>query len=132
MSTKLSQHNNVAKKIIEDSFPDCELVPSEGRFERHPHGMVGNLFRIQSPKSVRIGDCFMAGRLKSNDLWLCTEHSGDCFQNYIFVEEYANCLVSDPNLSFGSYGIRDSKKITLNPGEFEVLKNGGRIEREFC
>jgi len=122
--------NDVSKKIMEDLLQDCDLVPTiGGRFLRHPHGMVGNLFRVQSPKSVRVGNCFMAGRLKVNDLWLCTKHSGDCFQEYIFVEEYANCLIGKPTLSFGSYGIGDSEHVALNPGEFEILMSGGRVDR---
>jgi hypothetical protein len=72
---------------------------------------VGNLFRIKDPDSVRIGNYFMKGRLKSRDLVLCVEHSGDCFQNYIFIAEYANSLRGKPEYSFGSYGIGDSEKV---------------------
>lgn len=102
-----------------------------GRGQHHPHGLVGNLWKIRTPGSVRVGNCFMAGRLKQGDLWLCIAHSGDCFQTYMFVEEYANCLIGRPDLTFGSYGIGDSEQVEMMDGEFEILKNGGRVEREW-
>lgn len=102
-----------------------------GRGQHHPHGIVGNLWRIVSPETVRVGNCFMAGRLKKDDLWLATAHSGDCFQTYIFIKEYANCLIGNPALNFGSYGIGDSIQVELQPGEFEILKSGGRVERQW-
>ena len=101
-----------------------------GRGERHPAGLVGNLWRIKDPATVQIGHCFMKGRLKKNDLWLCVKHSGDGFQDYIFVEEYQNCLIGKTQIKFGSYGIGDAVQVPLNTGEFEVLKSGGRVERE--
>ena len=122
---------DVAQKVNKEMFPDCDFVPTcGGRGQRHPHNLVGNMFRINDPESVRVGDCFLAGRLKKGDLFLCTNHSGDCFQNYIYIREYANCLVSEPKWSFGSYGIGDSEIVKLNPGEFDILKDGGRVERE--
>lgn len=122
---------DVARKINEEAYPDYDFVPTiGGRGQRHPHNMVGNLYRIKNPKSVRVGNCFLSGRLKKGDLFLCTNHSGDCFQNYIYVNEYANCLVSESRWSFGSYGIGDSEIVKLNEGEFDILKNGGRVERE--
>ncbi len=71
----------------------------------------------------------MDGRLKKDDLWLGIAHSGDCFQTYMFIEEYANCLIGRPELTFGSYGMGDAEKIELVDGEFETLKQGKRIER---
>lgn len=79
---------------------------------------------------MRVGICFLAGRLKEGDLFLCTNHSGDCFQNYMYVEEYANCLIGNRNYTFGSYGIGDSEIVKLNEGEFDILKSGGRVKRE--
>jgi len=126
---KVENLYDVAKKVNEAMFPDHDFVPTiGGRGQRHPHGMVGNLFRIKDPNSVRVGCCFLAGRLKEGDLFLCTNHSGDCFQNYIYVNEYANCLIGEPKWSFGSYGIGDSEKVGLKPGEFEILSGGGRVE----
>ena len=110
------------------SYDFVPTIGGSGRGERHPHDLVGNMFRIKSPDSVRIGHCFMAGRLKVDDLWLCTEHSGDCFQTYIFVKEYDNCLIGQPVLNFGSYGIGGSEAVTLPDGAFDTLRSGGRVE----
>lgn len=99
-----------------------------GRGQHHPHGLIGTLWRVQDPSSVRVGNCFMKGRLRADDLWLGIAHSGDCFQTYMFVEEYTNCLFGKPELTFGSYGIGDSVKFELGEGAFEILKSGGRIE----
>jgi hypothetical protein len=121
---------DAANDILRKFYSDCDIVPTiGGRCQRHPHGLVGNLFRIKTPESVRVGNCFMSGRLKQGDLWLCTNHSGDCFQTYIYVEEYANCLIGNPALNFGSYGIGDSESVDLASGEFEILKGGGRVKR---
>lgn len=105
-----------------------DFVPTiGGRGECHPHGLVGSLWRIRDPKSVRVGDCFLAGRLKKGDLFLCVCHSGDCFQTYMYVEKYANRLVGKPELNFGSYGIGDAEKIDITAEELEKLKKGDRV-----
>ncbi len=101
-----------------------------GRGQHHPHGLVGKLWRIKDVGSVRIGNCFLAGRLKAGDLFLCVAHSGDCFQTYIYVEEFSNCLIAKPEWKFGSYGIGDSEEVSIADGEFETLKTGGRVERQ--
>lgn len=101
-----------------------------GGIEHHPDGVVGGLFRIKTPESVRVGDCFLNGRLKAGDLFLCVGHSGDCFQDYIYVEEYANCLIGKPKWNFGSYGIGDSEKVEISSDDFDTLKHGGRVERD--
>jgi len=97
--------------------------------QHYPLGLVGNLWRINNPETVRVGDCFLNGRLKSGDLFLCISHTGDYFQDYIYVKEYENCLVGKPEWRFGSYGIGDSELVELQDGEFGRLRSGGRIER---
>ena len=120
----------VCKKINDKFYGPHDFVPTiGGRGQHHLHGLVGNIWRIKDPKSVRIGNCFLAGRLKKGDLFLCVRHSGDCFQDYIYVEEYANCLISKPECRFGSYGIGDAERIDINEEEFDKLKNGGRVEK---
>ena len=113
-------------------YGPCDFVQTSpcGRGQCHPHGLIGRLWRIKDPKSVCVGNCFMSGRLKTGDLWLGIAHSGDCFQTYMFVEEYANCLIGRPELTFGSYGIGDSTPVQLTSGEFETLESGGRVERK--
>lgn len=120
----------ICKEVNDKLYGPHDFVPTiGGRGEHHPHNLVGNIWRIKDPKSVRVGNCFLSGRLKTNDLFLCICHSGDCFQNYIYVEEYDNCLIGKPEWKFGSYGIGDAEKIDIKTEEFEKLKNGGRVER---
>lgn len=127
----MSDLYDVARKINKQMFPDCDFVPTiGGRGEHHPHNRVGNLYRIKKPETVRVGHCFLRGRLKEGDLFLCTNHSGDCFQDYMYVEEYSNVLVGNKTWRFGSYGIGDSEKVELKEGEFDILKNGGRVKNK--
>jgi len=96
--------------------------------ERHPYGLVGNLWRIKDPHSIQIGNCFLAGRLKAGDLFLCTGHSGDCFQHYIYVEEYSNGLRGHPKWNFGSYGIGDAELVyELKKSQAALLEEGELI-----
>ena len=122
---------SLAKKINEDLIGEHDIVPSPGGgVQRHPRGLVGFMWRIKTPETVRIGNCFMNGRLKTGDLWLCFKHGGDCYQDYMFVEEHDNCFISRPEIRFGSYGIGDAERIDIDPSEFEILKLGGRVERK--
>ena len=126
----MDEMEKLANKLRNNLTGPHDFIPTiGGRGERHLHGLVGNLWRIKTPETVDIGHCFLKGRLKKNDLFLCVRHSGDCFQDYIYVQEYSNCLIGKPEWNFGSYGIGDSEKVNLNSGEFEILKNGGRVER---
>ena len=103
-----------------------------GSGQSHPAGLVGRLWRIGDPATVNIGNCFLAGRLKAGDLFLCTGHTGDSFQNYIFVEEFANCWHGRPQWTFGSYGIGDAIEVPLPAGAAAILMAGagGRILRQ--
>lgn len=125
--------NDIAKLCKEQNeklIGPHDFVPTiGGSGQRHPHGLVGSLWRINNPASVHIGNCFLGGRLKKGDLFLCIEHSGDCFQTYIYIKEYSNCLESEPKWDFGSYGIGDATRIEITPEDFEVLKKGGHINK---
>lgn len=122
----------IVKELNDAFYGPHDFVQTSpcGRGEHHPHGLVGKLWRIKDPDSVRVGHCFLAGRLKAGDLFLCVAHSGDCFQDYMYVEEFSNCLKAKPEWQFGSYGIGDSDEVSIVDGEFETLKTGGRVERE--
>jgi len=97
---------NSLKKMISNFYGPHDFVQTyPGSGEHHLHGLVGFLWKISNPASIKMGSCFMRGRLKKGDLWLGIAHSGDCFQTYMFVEEYANCLIGRPEITFGSYGI---------------------------
>ena len=112
---------------------DYDFIPTMGgRGQRHPHGLVGKVWRIKTPQSVRVGDCFLSGRLKEGDLFLCINHSGDCFQDYIFLDTYNyldgnKYLKGFPQWRFGSYGIGDAEEcpLELSESEIEELKTGG-------
>ena len=120
----------ICKEINDEFYGPHDFVPTiGGRGQHHLHGLVGSIWRIKDPKSVRIGDCFLAGRLKKGDLFLCVGHSGDCFQDYIYVEEYENCLISKPEWRLGSYGMGDAERIEIADEEFEILKKSGRVEK---
>ena len=89
-----------------------DFVPTiGGRGQRHHHGLVGALWLINDPDSVHIGQCFLKGRLKKGDLFVCSDHSGDCFQDYFYVKQYSIQLEGHPEWTFGSYGIGNSSKI---------------------
>lgn len=98
--------------------------------QRHPDGLVGKLWRIQDPETVQIGDCFLKGRLLYGDLFLCTKHSGDCFQTYVYVKEYANKLVLHREWFFGSYGIGDAVEAWLSLERVAILCGSGYLELE--
>lgn len=114
-----------------------DFVPTiGGRGQRHLHGLVGKFWRIKNPESVRIGDCFLTGRLKKGDVFLCTKHSGDCFQTYTYVEIGESWdgtrigIKSLNNIEFGSYGIGDAEeeKYNITDNDFNILKSGGYVE----
>lgn len=123
--------NDLLKKLKNKFYGAYDFVQTSpcGRGQHHPHGLVGNLWRIKDPGTIRIGDCFLRGRLRANDLFLCTKHSGDYFQDYMYVHEYTNGLQGVKEWSFGSYGIGDSVLVELNPGEFELLLQGTFVKR---
>lgn len=106
-------------------------IPSFDRFQNHPANLVGWIFRIGEPETVRMGDCFFDGRLKKGDLVLCVRHSGDYFQDYIFLQEYENALEGLPDFNFGSYGIGKSERIfECTPDQFYKLCAGGSVDFE--
>lgn len=120
---------DAVKEINKQFYGPHDFVQTSpcGRGQHHPHGLVGRLWRIKDPKTVSVGNCFLSGRLKPGDLFLCVEHSGDCFQTYIYIEEYTNCMIAQPQWSFGSYGIGDAEPTELTEVEFVTLKNEGQI-----
>lgn len=102
-----------------------------GRGQHHPRGVVGKIWKIITPDSVNVGDCFLKGRLKAGDLFLCTQHSGDFFQEYIFINTQQfldghKYLVGLPQHTFCSYGVGDAEEfpITLSADDIETLRRG--------
>jgi len=99
----ITVYSDERKDLRNEFFPDCDFVQTSpcGRGEYHPRGLVGKLWRIKDPETVRVGHCFLQGRLKSGDLFLCINHSGDNFQDYIFIEKYSNGYRGRPQWEFG-------------------------------
>jgi len=122
---------SIAQELRNNFYGAHKFVQTSpcGRGQVHLDGYVGCLFRIDNPDSIQVGDCFLKGRLKKGDLFLCTAHSGDCFQEYTFVREYSNGMELCKNYSFGSYGIGDSVKFTLTRKEFHLLLFGEMIPK---
>jgi hypothetical protein len=105
-------------------------IKTEPNGERHPEGIVGKLWKIKDPATFKVGNCFLNGRLMEGDIFLCVRHSGDCFQDYIIVEESSNRFRGKPEFRFGSYGVGDSECLGLLTGsEIEILENGGSFRR---
>jgi hypothetical protein len=74
-------------KDIVDPNDEYDFMPTHGhRYQRHRKGVINKIYRINEPDKVRVGNCFMKDRLKEGDLVLCVKHSGDCFQDFQFVE----------------------------------------------
>jgi len=117
---------NVFKEIEQEFYGDHTFVQTSpcGRGEHRIDGLVGKLWRITDPKTVRIGDCFLEGRLKKGDLFLCIKHSGDCFQNYMYIKEYMNAYEPYKQWTFGSYGIGDSTTVEITKEQLALLKIG--------
>ncbi len=109
-------------------------IKTEPNGERHPEGLIGKLWKIKDPATIKVGNCFLAGRLREGDTFLCVRHSGDCFQDYIIVEESSsNRLRGKPELRFGAYGVGDSECLGLLTGsEIEILANGGSFRRNIA
>ena len=95
--------------------------------QHHPDGLVGNLWRIHDPATINIGHCFLRGRLIKGDLFLCTEHSGDFFQTYVYVKQEWKQYLLQPEYSFGAYGIGDSSRVEVTAEDMHTLLDDGRV-----
>lgn len=133
MDPHIQRLQDIAATIREQVTGPHDFVQTSpcGGGQRHPHGLVGYLFRVEEPEKIRVGHCFFAGRLKKGDLLLCTEHSGDCFQTYIFIEEYGNCLVGLPKFTFGSYGMGGAQQLGAVPKTPLLLFLAGGVSVHF-
>ena len=122
----------LAREIEREILPPHDFVQTSpcGAGQHHPHGLVGVLWRIRDPDSVRIGHCFMRGRLRAGDLWLGVAHTGDCFQTYMHVEEYANGWLAFAERTFGSYGIGDAESVDIPAAALAELETGEFVKKE--
>jgi hypothetical protein len=127
---ELLKENLIYSGLIEKEKRMGFDIKTEPNGERHPEGIVGKLWKIKDPATFKVGNCFLNGRLMEGDIFLCVRHSGDCFQDYIIVEESSNRFRGKPEFRFGSYGVGDSECLGLLTGsEIEILENGGSFRR---
>jgi hypothetical protein len=92
---------------------------------------IGAMYRVRDTRQLsRVGHCWMAGRLKVGDLLLCVGHSGDCFFNYILVEECANGLKGIPESRFGAYVLGELIPLRPTAREFHLLAAGEFVPLE--
>lgn len=116
------------KKSLSDKKFDYKF--NGAGIQRHRKNHVGNLFRI-TDHDFSVGG-FWNGRIKEGDLVLCLSHAGDCFEYYMFVEEYDNGYIGLPKYTFGSYGIGDAEKIEIPAGVAELIKRGEHAHKPGC
>lgn len=121
---------------IDKHFGDTHTFHPQpgGGVQRHAKGVVGKLFRIQDPKTVRVGNCWMAGRLLAGDLILCVRHSGDCFETYVLVKEFENGLEGIPGSEWGAYGHGDAieSKTQVTADQATALSAGEFVKLSVC
>ncbi len=89
--------------------------------------IVGALYRLAEIDNDRLGNCWMAGRIKNGDLALCVQHSGDCFYDYILVKELGNGLRGLPGAAFGAYTCGEFQKEVPNR-VYHLLAAGEFVE----
>lgn len=89
---------------------------------------VGQLYRLTEQDLPRIGHGWMEGRLRVDDLALCSRHSGDFFFDYILVQKYVNGLRGIPESVFGSYALGNEDPLQLTARQFHLLMAGEFIE----
>lgn len=117
--------DKINKTFDKKLFP--EGVVRVGR-QRHPNGYVGNLFKVNNPYTIRVGNSFFEGRIRKGDMILCVGHSGDCFQTYMFIEDRGNGIKAHRHYKFGSYGAGDSTRIEIEPETFQALIIGEFVD----
>lgn len=89
---------------------------------------IGTMYKLSKKDLDRVGSCWMSGRLMVGDLVLCIRHSGDCFYDYILVEEGANFYEGIPGSEFGSYTLGTKVKEFSNK-EYHLLAAGETIKK---
>lgn len=102
----------------------------------HRNNYVGDIVRIDNAAAAneRLGHCWMKGRLMTNDLVLCVDHTGDGFHDYVLIEKRGSVMHGCGSLkahigsNFGSYGIGGGTKVfTLEEDDFvELLTSAGK------
>lgn len=98
--------------------------------ERH-NTRIGHVYRMGKDCIHRCGSGWYRGRLKEGDLLLCVGHSGDCFSDYLLIEEisYADRLALRRVLSerIGAYDF-GTVAYRLDFDQFHRLAGGVEID----
>ena len=92
--------------------------------QRH-ESTVGALYRFPTEESLDyIGSCWMKGRVKTTDLLLCVDHSGDCFCDYVILEEGTNGFEAVLKSEFGAYDYTEKLSKAMPKKQFHRLMGG--------
>jgi hypothetical protein len=105
-----------------------------------PDGVYfGQLRLLHAADNLRVGHCWMAGRLLDGDIAMALEHAGDCFWRYVLLgREYTRNVAKqrvykiEPASKFSAYtlGVPSAIQPTeremhlLAAGEFVALSGG--------
>lgn len=91
---------------------------------------IGTVYRVSVADNDRVGNCWMKGRLKDGDLILCKAHSGDCFFDYVLIDDtYSNGWKAILKSEFGAYFL--GKPVAKLPrSEFDKLMCGEFVNRK--
>ncbi len=86
----------------------------------------GGVYEVEDAgyANSRIGNCWMAGRLKKGDLLLCLEHAGDCFHNFMLIEKTNNAWRGIPGSKFGAYSGLAKPLGTVDDATYDALRTG--------
>jgi hypothetical protein len=86
---------------------------------------IGSIYLIETQEDInRMGHSWMEGRLKIGDFILCTEHSGDCFNEYVLINLFYNGLNAVLASKFGAYSLGKKTKWQPTSREFHLLLAG--------
>ena len=117
---------------------ECKHEMRSWRGGHHP----GLVLRVLEDDNRRVGDCWMRGRLKHNDVIMCLEHAGDCFYNYVLVRPNKNPNESIVNVDgkqvyqliegsrFGAYELGLPHTWQPTAREFHLLMAGEMVGGE--
>lgn len=81
---------------------------------------IKKMYILNEHDLSRIGNCWMEGRLLINDIILCVDHTGDCFNNYVLIYPFMNGIKAILESKFGAYQL--GTKLNWQPSETEYYK----------
>ncbi len=76
----------------------------------------------------RVGNCWIDGRLKLGDVVLCTQHTGDCFYDYVLLQTFTNglrAIITTPG--WGAYALNKKMQWKPTARQFHLLLAGESV-----